>query len=123
MEQGTIDILNTGAGHLELHFNPADPIESDRAKRAVMDMLRRGYSLFVYADDGTIIPVERYDPVKNVYIIGNVSAPVAVAQEPEPDTGIDSGPLIKSHRGRPPKYRKVDPTKVKTTAIGRSAGG
>lgn len=47
MTTGTVGILNVGAGDTKLTFDPSNPMETARASRIVVDMIRRGYVLFV----------------------------------------------------------------------------
>lgn len=44
---GTIGILNVGAGDTKLVFDKNNPAERIRAARIVKDMLRRGYALLI----------------------------------------------------------------------------
>lgn len=57
---GGLDVLNCNLGDLKLSFDPANPVEMDRAKRAVRDMLRRGYVIFVQVD-GKLHRVKQFD--------------------------------------------------------------
>lgn len=87
-----IDVLNTGYGDFELRFNPNSPEEVQKAKETITDMLRRGYAIFVKKGDETF-RVRKFDPDKNVYIIGSTPA------------------------------EEVPISETKATAVGRSAGG
>jgi hypothetical protein len=108
---GQIDVLNVGSGHLELHYNLNDPVELERAKRAVEDMIKRGFILFVHGQDEKLMRVESFDAQKNVYVIGDVPGAEALTEV--------STPMKK--KGRP--VREVPAASAKVTAIGRSAGG
>jgi len=66
-----LDILNTGRGHAEVTFDHQDPIELERGKRIIEDMLRRGYLLFIQGDDGAVVRVESFDGERGRYIIGD----------------------------------------------------
>lgn len=118
-----IDILNTGTGHTEIRFNNGDPIEVERARRVVVDMLRRGYVLFVHEGD-RVLRVESFDSAKDVYIIAE--GPLYSGDDDRPPitdpVGAASEPPAK-RKGRPPRTREVPLTEGKVTAIGRSAGG
>lgn len=125
MEPG-IDILNTGAGHMEVRFTEGDPIELERAGRIISDMLRRGYVLFIEDDDGKLTRVQSFDPKKNVYIIadgplysGDGGTASGLSQEPTPQP---TPPAPAKRRGRPRKT-EVPMATTRVTAIGRSAGG
>lgn len=65
---GGLDVLNCNLGDLKLSFDPANPVQMDRAKRAVRDMLRRGYVIFVEVD-GKLHRVKQFDESKCEYII------------------------------------------------------
>ena len=84
-----VDVLNTGSGHIELRFNENDPMELERAKRIITDLLRRGYALFIHEGE-TVVKVREFDPAKNVYIVADgplvTSAPEQV-QEAIPEIG------------------------------------
>ncbi len=87
-----IDVLNTGYGDLEVAFNPDRPDEMQKAKETITDMLKRGYAIFVHEGKETR-RVRKFDPDKNVYIIGCTPA------------------------------EEVPIAEVRATAVGRSAGG
>ena len=87
-----IDVLNTGYGDFELRFDENKPDEVQKAKETITDMLKRGYAIFVHQGNETL-RVRKFDPNKNVYIIGSTPA------------------------------EEVPVTKAKATAVGRSAGG
>ena len=121
-----LDILNCGAGHMEVRFEKGDAIELERAKRVITDMLRRGYALFIEGPEG-LVRVKSFDPEKCVYIIGD--GPLYAGEQEIYAPAADSlsediaQPKLKPRRGRPPKNRTVPMEKVRVTAIGRSAGG
>lgn len=130
-----LDILNTGHGHAEVHFDNNDPIELERGKRIIEDMLRRGYLLFIEGDDGKVVRVESFCAKTGRYIIGDCAlyagaeplhsepeAPNPAQTEERPSTGEFTP--IKRGRGRPRKTKGAVPMeKVRATAMGRSAGG
>jgi len=111
-----LDILNCGAGDLEIRFTKDDPIEIERASRIITDMLRRGYSLFVPGDDGRLVRVQKFDPKQMTYTI----ACGPTNEMPEVETVSDSAPTPKK-RGRPAKT--VHMASTKATCVGRTAGG
>lgn len=111
-QTGGLDILNTGAGHIEVRYDLNDTIEVERAKRIIEDMLKRGYVLFIQGKDQELIRVESFDAVKGVYLIADLGDPIE---------GTSLPAKAKRGRGRPKKEVKM--TEVKATAIGRSAGG
>jgi hypothetical protein len=87
-----IDVLNTGYGDFELRFDENKPDEVQKAKETITDMLKRGYAIFVHQGEETL-RVRKFDPNKNVYIIGSTPA------------------------------EEVPVLQAKATAVGRSAGG
>lgn len=115
-----LDILNTGKGHAEVNFSLDDPIELERGKRIIEDMLQRGYLLFIHGDDGKMIRVESFDSKTGRYIIGDGA--LYAGSEPLEPTTETPPPATGKRRGRPPKAA-VPMTTVRATSIGRSAGG
>lgn len=143
-----LDVLNCGAGDISLVFNANDPMEVERAKRIVQDMLRRGYALFVTGTDGKLTKVNAFDEKLGVYLIADGpdgSAPEFISQPigkpacvdrnletplesasslggtgeiPDKTSDPGAGTLSKQKRGRPVKM-----SHAKVTAVGRSAGG
>jgi hypothetical protein len=124
-----IDILNCGTGHTEVRIDQSNPIEIERAKRIITDMLRRGYVLFVEGPDHALTRVERFDPEKGVYIIADLGEPEIHLLPP----GVEGAPLspaapepqpmptgLKRSRGR---KAEVPMTSTRATAIARTAGG
>lgn len=117
-----IDILNTGKGHAEIHFDNGDAIEIERAKRIIEDMLRRGYLLFIDGDDGKVVRVESFDAKTGKYIIGDCALYAgAEPLGPKPDAKPEEAPFTRK-RGRPRKGAVAMDT-VRATAVGRSSGG
>lgn len=108
-----IDILNAGLGHMEIRFDPADPLETVRAERVIKDMLKRGYALFIEGADKKLTRVKRFMASHGCYVIAD--GPQVAPEGSEPDITP------------PPKLAKgekaVSVRKVRTTAVGRSAGG
>lgn len=148
---GQLDILNVGAGHIEIKFDANDPIEATRAKRIIIDMLTRGYALFIEGKDRTLCRVHRFIAESGTYIIADgpgvpdeaeeitpatlAPAPVPQAvtegamENPPPTEDIPPRPRdLRSSEGRAwkKKYagmKGVSMSKAKVTAVGRSAGG
>jgi hypothetical protein len=98
---GTLDILNCGAGHLKFSFDGSDPLEIEKAKRVIEDMLRRGYALFVEVD-GELHKAEGFDPETTSYIISEGADPSA------------------KRKGR---KRKVPAGSARATGVGPTSGG
>lgn len=123
---GKIDILNCGAGHSEVKIDVSDPIALARSERIIQDMLRRGYVLFITGPDNALVRVERFDPTKHVYIIGEgplyagESNPAAEVPREYPSAAEP----VKRGPGRPKKTtREVPIGEAHVTAIARTAGG
>jgi hypothetical protein len=126
---GDVCVLNTRQGDLQLTFNSDDPREVARAQRAVEDMLRRGYILFIEVD-GKLERVTAFDSATNEYLIsegplysGDVhvsskSGQTEAAQEPSAEEITEPKPQRK--RGRP---RKVPAGSTRATAVAPTAGG
>ena len=135
-----LEILNAGAGHLKVSFAKGDPVERERARRLVTDMLKAGYAIFVEVK-GQLRPVRKFDPKTDEYLIDQVGAlPEALPEKLEerlraeealanlkaPSNCTCGRPL--HHRGRC-KGKKVGPyarvpmTSTRATAVGRTAGG
>jgi hypothetical protein len=87
-----IDVLNTGYGDFALRFDPDKPDDVEKAKQTITDMLKRGYAIFIKQGKETF-RVRKFDPDKNVYIIGSTPA------------------------------EEVPIAETRATAVGRSAGG
>lgn len=122
-----LDILNTGKGHAEVNFSIDDPIELERGKRIIQDMLRRGYLLFITGDDGKMIRVEKFCEKTGRYIIGDgalYAGSEPLEEEAPPITTLAGNTVTPEpkRRGRPPKAA-VPIMKARVTSIGRSAGG
>ncbi|HEY6154669.1 MAG TPA: hypothetical protein VIW07_13090 [Candidatus Udaeobacter sp.] len=118
---GQLDVLNCGEGDLKIVITENNPIEIERAKRIITDMLKRGYALFIHGEGDTLIRVKRFKPDTLTYIIADGPT---VAPEPleEPEAMPEPVQLPKRGRGRP-RTREVKATETKATVVGRSAGG
>jgi hypothetical protein len=143
MENGSVGILNVGAGDTKLTFDDSNPAEAIRAARIVKDMLRRGYALLVEVDrDGKKAFERALDFREDVreYIIADFDPiPVEPAKvelrEPDDDPvdnydDDDPEPTAepepeKPRRGRPPGKGKrgIKASETKAIAVSRSAGG
>lgn len=111
MTTGQLDVLACGAGDIKITFDDANPLEVERAKRIIKDMLKRGYSLFVHGADNALIRVKKFDEKKGVYLIADGPT---VPPEAE-DSPSDSKPWR--------KMKAMPIGKAKATVVGRSAGG
>lgn len=67
-DAGTLDVLNCGAGHLEIKFDRKDKSDVARARRIIADMLARGYTILV-EDKGKLHRVESFDAKTDSYVV------------------------------------------------------
>lgn len=106
-----IDALSTGAGDIKLCWNANDPMEVERAKRVVEDMLKRGYALFIQ-DGEKLIKVRKFDKKKGEYLIATNAQIDPVKAE-----------KVTAARPKDPPVEAVKMSKAKVVAVGRTAGG
>jgi hypothetical protein len=138
MSEGTVGILNVGAGDTKLTFDRSNPAECIRAARIVKDMIRRGYALLIEVEKNAKgEPVYQratdFDENTSEYIIADfdpVAAAEADAKEEQDDqaTASPAGSRVEeraaAHRpGRKPKLRRIDAAKTRAVAVSHSAGG
>lgn len=116
---GTVGILNVGAGDTKLSFDPKNPVERARAAKIVEDMLRRGYALLVQVGKRKGEPLYQrataFDPKTCEYI-------VAGGPDDEVDIGREEAVPAKRTVGRPRKVR-IAAEKTRAVSVGRTAGG
>jgi hypothetical protein len=126
----SLDVLNCKLGDLKLSFDKGNPVELERARRAVKKMMRDGFVIFVEVD-GKLRRVDDFDETCDCYLITDVpqqvpvdTAPAASQQETDDAgaSGATEPPKQRGKRGRPPKQR-VHADKHKATAIAPRAGG
>ena len=91
---GEVDVLNVNAGHLKFSFKSDNQDEIDKASKVVVDMMARGYSLFIEVD-GELERVKAFDPKVCEYII----------------------------KEKAKKPRRIKASTTKATGIGPTAGG
>lgn len=109
---------------MKFAFDKDDPIETERAKRVVTDMLRRGYALFIEDDNKKLHKVKTFDATNGIYIIAEgalyagdtVDAGTYESQETKGNETVQAKPK----RGRP---RGVAMHKARATGVGPTAGG
>lgn len=127
---GQVDILSVGAGHLELKFDKDNPIELERARRAVVQLLRSGCILFVEVD-GKLERVLSFNEANDTYIVADVpngesgDVKAEVVQEEANKTGVASSQKTKGAvKASNRRARKaVDATGAKATAVPMRSGG
>lgn len=128
---GSLDVLNCCKGHVTVNFDKADAIETERARRMIQDMLKRGYALFVHRPDGGTVRVKRFDPKTDEYIVGTEALYGGDAgkergdADSEADEAVTGETRAPGRRGRPkvPATRRVRMQEARTTGIAPTAGG
>jgi hypothetical protein len=118
---GFLSVLNVGAGDLKMTFDKDKPGDVERARRAIEDMLRRGYMIFLEGPDG-LERVRAFDPTSMSYV---VEVPVVDEPETEAIPAPDAPKLADTprKRGRPKGTKKVPMTSTRATAVAATAGG
>lgn len=120
---GEVGILNVGAGDTKLSFDPKNPGEVERAKKIIMDMIRRGFAILVEIGRDEKGPMYRraldFDPETAEYII---------AGEPATKEDIDvKEPASSPPRGRkgprPASPKRIPAASTSAVAVARTAGG
>lgn len=96
MTSGSLQILNIGLGDIEFRLDSSDPAEVEKARRAIEDMLRRGFTILVDDGTGQLRRATGFDADRDIYIIADVPG--------EPD-------------------REVPMTSAMATGIAPAAGG
>ena len=125
---GSVGILNVGAGDVTLSFDKSNPAERERAAVIVADMLKRGYAILIQVGEKEGEPlfqrIKAFDETKCEYIImdgpdEHVHLTDLAAEGKEPDVAIrvHTG---KSKRGRP---RRIPAESTRAVAVSRTAGG
>lgn len=117
--RGELIVLNTGAGELRFSFDKDDPVETERARRTVEDMLQRGYVLMVNMTrrgKTTTIRAKGFDAKTDEYIIATDALYAG-----DPATGADA--VAPAKTGQRKRGSRVKAKNVNAIAIGRSAGG
>ena len=131
---GTLSILNVGAGDTKLSFDKSNPAECIRAGRIVTDMLRRGYALLVEVErngERAYERVQAFDPETSEYIIADFD-PLAATHESQ-ETIPNGSEAQAAEKGatpeaEPPRRKRGRPRRVpaegaNAVAVARSAGG
>ncbi len=112
-----LDVLNVGSGHLQFRYDKSKPEETEKAKKVITDMLKRGYMIFAMVD-GEQKRVREFDAEKEEYILEEPE----IIPEPEPIQAANdgAGASMPRRRGRP---RRVAMQSARATGIGPTAGG
>jgi hypothetical protein len=86
---GSIDVLSTGRGHLEITFDPANEADKEKAKKTVEDLLAKGYKLIVH-EDGEDKPVLSFNPETYAYTVLETGTDVAKPTKEVPAAQADT---------------------------------
>ena len=114
---GSLSVLNVGAGDISITFNQHDTGERDKALRMLKDMQKRGYAILVRLDDGTYTRALEIDETHGCYVI---QEPEELPATPTGEAPPSDAPATK-RRGRPRKSVPIE--KAHATGVARSAGG
>ena len=118
-----IDILNVGDGDSEVTFDPAKEEDVKRAQFMIDDMMKRGFNFFILCPyTNHHVRVTSFDPKIGLYII-DTDSPIFQDATGKLDDRVAVVKELPAKRGRQRKRISVDPHKVRSTAIGASAGG
>lgn len=132
---GTLSILNTYEGDVEIKFDKDNPGEAIRAGRIITDMLRRGYALLVQLEDGSYQRAIDFDAKIGSYIIADFDPSYRLTK---PDQGEEkdaeeqeAGEVEGQEESQPAKRgrkarlikRSLPIGTTNAVAIARSAGG
>ncbi|WP_435020747.1 hypothetical protein TA3x_002000 [Tundrisphaera sp. TA3] len=67
MTSGPLSILNIALGQVEFRADSGDPVEVEKARRPIEDMLRRGNAILVDDGDGLLRGATGFDAARDVY--------------------------------------------------------
>lgn len=107
---GVLEVLSIGKGDLKLTIGGDNPEDTDKARKLIEEMLRKGYSIFVETDKGPT-RVKRFNPKRMSYIISEM------VEDALPEATPTKAPARKA------RQRSVPVAGSKATAVGKTAGG
>jgi hypothetical protein len=136
---GSLSILNVYEGDVKITFDKDNPVETIRARRMILDLVRRGYALLIEVDGAYQRAID-FDEKVGEYIIADfdpsyIVTPNYLAQprqerpsseespnvseEPSEEKEVEaSAPALKK-RGR----RRIAMESTAAVAVARTAGG
>lgn len=117
---GSLSVLNVGAGDISITFNQHDTGERDKALRMLKDMQKRGYAILVRLEDGTYTRALEIDETRGCYVIQEPAELPAMTADAGEASPAPTGDAPK-RRGRPRKSVPIE--KAHATGVARSAGG
>lgn len=110
-EEGSLSILSINRGDLKFNFNKDDEEDVQKARKTIVDMLKRGYLIFVVVD-GKEVKVTDFDPATDEYVI-KIDKRSKLWKDSNPQ-GATSKKVVE---------KRVKAKKTKATAIAPSGGG
>lgn len=116
----SLDVLNVGLGDLKLSFDPKNPVERDRAARAVEQMLKRGYVIFAEIG-GKTERVKSFDPNTCEYILTDV--PGGSDEQETQAQGPEKAAAAAAVGKGMGKQRRAKAESTSATSIAPRAGG
>lgn len=119
---GSLNVLNVGAGDIEVRFNPHQPEEIKRAIAMLRDMQQRGYAILVKQDDGSYARAVAIDETHACYIISGEPVPASAAPASEP-AAVETPAEPPKKNGRRRGYRRQPIATSHAVGVARSAGG
>lgn len=104
---GSLGILNVGAGDTKVSFDPSKPAEVERACAVVVDMIKRGYAIMVQVGDRDGKPLymraEGFDPATAEYLI--VGLPERITNSKVQDEAEETPEPQPAEEAKQPKRR------------------
>lgn len=149
LSAGVLDVLAVGRGHLKLTITDRNPVEVEKARRVIEDMIARRFAIFIEHEDGTTSRVKAFDADAMTYIIDDTMDTVPAADAPDRTvdtatkdlvcaacgTSYDKRPgpgaqpkrcpacIAAGRKAPPPGRRAVPVSQARATGVGRTAGG
>lgn len=133
---GSLGILNVGAGDTKVSFDPSKPAEVERACAVVMDMIKRGYAIMVQVGERDGKPLymraESFDPATAEYLVvglpeTNAAAGETNAANPETDKPSDERKTQEVETTAAPKakrtWKRIAARKTHGVAVAPISGG
>lgn len=119
---GEVAVLSIGRGDMKINFNSDNPEEVEKARMVIMDMLKRGYLIFINVD-GKDCRITDFDPKTDEYIIKLDKRSKVfreMAERIEPDS--EEQPKIIKPRTKK-REKRINAKKTHGTAIAPTSGG
>lgn len=125
---GSLSCLNVSGGDIAISFDTNDAAEAIRARRIIVDMLKRGYALMVKGDDGTYSRALEFDETKGEYIMADYDPSAETPDEAQAGAASDETEKVQAKATRATKKggrgrRRRPMETADCVAVARSAGG